>query len=42
MVSGIAHLGSTPETSMTSLAILGLGLVGIAVVTYDAYRQYWA
>jgi hypothetical protein len=34
-------MGSTPETPLTSLAILGLGLVAIAVVTYDAYRQYW-
>ncbi|WP_281362650.1 hypothetical protein [Natronomonas halophila] len=41
MVNGIAHLGSTPETSMTSLAVLGLGLVAIAVVTWDAYRQHW-
>lgn len=42
MASGIVHLGTTPETSMTSLAVLGLGFVALAVVTYDAYRQHWS
>jgi hypothetical protein len=42
MPSGIAHLGTTPEASITSLAVLGLGFVALVVVTYDAYRQHWS
>jgi len=41
MVHGIAHLGTTPQASLTSFVVLGLGFVAVAVVAYDAYREHW-
>ncbi|MFW5964420.1 MAG: hypothetical protein ACOCQM_06100 [Natronomonas sp.] len=41
MVNGIAHVGTTPQASLTSLVVLGLGFVAITVVAYDAYREHW-
>ncbi len=41
MVHGIAHLGTTPQASLTSFVVLGLGFVAVAVVVYDAYREHW-